>query len=153
MPGLTGLDVCKKVLSEKSATRFIVLTMHKEKSFFNDAMSIGVMGYLLKDNAITELIQCVEKVLEGHKFISPGIEKLLVLKDKISEVPELDKLTATEKVVLKLIGESKTSAEIASLLFISPNTVDNHRSNIVKKLGIEGKNSLLKFAMQNKAHL
>jgi two-component system, NarL family, response regulator DegU len=153
MPGLTGLDVCKKVLSEKSETKFILLTMHREKDFFNDAMNIGVMGYVLKDNAITELITCVKSVLKGKKFVSPGIEKLLVQKDKDTSAPELDKLTATEKVILKLIAESKTSPEIAQLLFVSPNTVDNHRSNIVKKLGLEGKNSLLKFAMQHKNQL
>lgn len=150
MPGLTGLEVCKKVLSEKSDTRFVVLTMHKDKDFFNDAMNAGVMGYLLKDNAITELIQCVRTVLQGEHFVSPGIEKLLVLKDGTQHVPGIDKLTPTEKVVLKLVAENKTSAGIAQLLFISANTVDNHRANIVKKLGIEGKNSLLKFALQHK---
>jgi two-component system response regulator DegU len=153
MPGLTGLDVCNKVLKEKSETKFIVLTMHRDKSFYNDAMSIGVLGYLLKDNAITELMHCVEKVLKGEKYISPGIEKLLELKEKSNEFPKLDNLTATEKVILKLIAESKTSPEIAKLLFVSPNTIDNHRSNIVKKLGLEGKNSLLKFAISFKSFL
>ena len=153
MPGLTGLDVCNKVLNEKSATKFIVLTMHRDKSFFNEAMKVGVSGYLLKDNAITELIDCVEKVLVGEKYISPGIEALLHLKENSPEIPELGKLTATEKVILKLIAESKTSPEIAKLLFVSPNTIDNHRSNIVKKLGLEGKNSLLKFAIHSKSFL
>jgi two-component system response regulator DegU len=153
MPGLSGLDVCNKVLKEKSDTKFILLTMHREKAFFNNAMNIGVMGYLLKDNAITELILCVEKVLKGEKFISPGIERLLVAKDKINEIPELQLLTATEKIILKLIAESKTTPEIAGLLFVSPNTIDNHRSNIVKKLGLEGKNSLLKFAIHSKNSL
>jgi DNA-binding NarL/FixJ family response regulator len=134
MPGLSGLDVCKKVLGEKSETRFIVLTMHRDKDFFNDAMQIGVMGYVLKDNAITDLIHCVQSVLNGQRFVSPGIEKQLRGKEKNETVPELEKLTSTEKVILKLIAESKTSAEIAQLLFVSPNTVDNHRSNIVKNL-------------------
>ncbi|MCW3102995.1 MAG: DNA-binding response regulator [Bacteroidetes bacterium] len=153
MPGLSGLDVCNKVLKEKSDTKFILLTMHREKDFFNSAMEMGVMGYLLKDNAITELIVCVEKVLKGERFISAGIEKLLTAQNKINDIPELKILTATEKVILKLIAESKTTAEIAGLLFVSPNTVDNHRSNIVKKLGLEGKNSLLKFAIHSKGSL
>ncbi|MEO5644402.1 MAG: response regulator transcription factor [Bacteroidia bacterium] len=149
MPGLTGLDICRKVMSEKSETKFIVLTMHRDKNFFNDAMSIGVMGYLLKDHAISDLIQCVKTVLKGDRFVSPGIENLLSFTEQ-KDLPELALLTATEKVILKLIAETKTSAEIAQLLFVSPNTVDNHRSNIVKKLGLEGKNSLLKFAIQHK---
>jgi DNA-binding NarL/FixJ family response regulator len=149
MPGLSGLDICRKVMSEKSETKFIVLTMHRDKNFFRDAMSIGVMGYLLKDHAISELIKCVEKVLKGERCVSPGIENLLELTEQ-NTIPELVSLTATEKIILKLIAETKTSAEIAQLLFVSPNTVDNHRSNIVKKLGIEGKNSLLKFAIRHK---
>jgi DNA-binding NarL/FixJ family response regulator len=149
MPGLTGLDICRKVMSEKSETKFIVLTMHRDKNFFNDAMNIGVMGYLLKDHAISELIKCVEQVLKGEKFVSPGIKNLLGA-SKENDLPELALLTATEKVILKLIAETKTSAEIAQLLFVSPNTVDNHRSNMVKKLGLEGKNSILKFAIQHK---
>jgi len=153
MPGLSGLDVCNKVLKEKSDTKFILLTMHREKDFFNNAMEIGVMGYLLKDNAITELMVCIEKVLKGEKFVSPGIENLLVTQNKVSEMPGLKMLTATEKIILKLISESKTSPEIAALLFVSPNTIDNHRSNIVKKLRLEGKNSLLKFAIQSKNSL
>ncbi|MCW3070742.1 MAG: DNA-binding response regulator [Bacteroidetes bacterium] len=153
MPGLSGLDVCSKVLKEKSDTKFILLTMHREKDFFNNAMDMGVLGYLLKDNAITELIVCVEKVLKGEKFVSPGIEMLLTAQDRVNEIPELKMLTATEKIILKLIAESKTTAEIAGLLFVSPNTIDNHRSNIVKKIGLEGKNSLLKFAIRSKDSL
>ena len=151
MPGLTGIDVCRKVLSEKTDTRFILLTMHKDLDFFNDAMNVGVHGYVLKDNAITELLQCVQQVLKGEKFISAGIEKMLVKKDKVQLPAETASLTSTELVILKLIAESKTSPEIAQLLFIAPKTVENHRSNITKKLGLDGKNNaLLKFAMEYK---
>ncbi|MDF2437790.1 MAG: DNA-binding response regulator [Bacteroidota bacterium] len=150
MPGLSGLDVCNKVLSEKSETKFIVLTMHRDKNFFNDAMKIGVLGYILKDNAITDMLLCVESVLKGNKYVTPEIEEFLTLTEKENDFPQLEKLTATEKIILKLIAESKTSPEIAALLFVSPNTIDNHRSNIVKKLGLEGKNSLLKFAITSK---
>lgn len=149
MPGLSGLDVCRKVMSEKSDTKFIVLTMHRDKNFFNDAMNIGVQGYLLKDHAISDLLTCVQSVLNGKRFVSPDLENFLVLSDQ-KDFAELSLLTPTEKVILKLVAESKTSAEIAQLLFVSPNTVDNHRGNMVKKLKLEGKNSLLKFAIQYK---
>jgi DNA-binding NarL/FixJ family response regulator len=153
MPGLSGLDVCTKVISEKSETKFIVLTMHRDKTFFNEAMKVGVLGYILKDNAITDLLHCVETVVKGNKFVTPGLQDLLRLGENETDFPQLEKLTATETIILKLIAESKTSAEIASLLFVSPNTIDNHRSNIVKKLGLEGKNSLLKFAIASKGLL
>ena len=154
MPLLSGLDICQKFQHEKNSTRFIILTMHKEKHFFEKAMEVGVMGYLLKDNAVEELITCIETVVRGQQYVSAQIERYLVEskeKANFGEVTELLKqLSPTEKVLLKLIAEEKTSPEIANLLFISSNTVENHRYNINKKLGLEGKNSLLKFAMKYK---
>lgn len=151
MPILSGLDVAKKVMAEKGQTRIILLTMHKTKSFFMDAMNSGVHGYLLKDNAIEELLQCIEAVLVDKPFVSPQFAGYLA-EQKEYDSEELKMvntlLTPTEKVVLKLISEGRTSAEIAGLLFVSPNTIDNHRYNITKKLKLEGKNSLLKFSMR-----
>ncbi len=153
MPHLTGIDVCKKVLSEKSDTLFILLTMHKEKDFFTDALNIGVMGYVLKDNAITELIECIKHVINGKRYTSPGIEKILIDNNKRSPVPpEILLLTPTERVVLKLLVD-KNTPEIASMLFISVHTVENHRANAIKKLGLEGKNALLKYVIAHKVFL
>jgi len=151
MPILSGLDVCKKILSEKHQTRFIVLTMHKEKHYFKTAMEAGVYGYLLKDNAVQDLIQCIRTVCAGQKYTSPAIEHFLVEHHQNTDVLHaLSLCTPTEKIIIKLISEGKSSADIAALLFISINTVDNHRGNITRKLQLEGKNSLLKFAMQHK---
>ena len=155
MPLLAGLDVCRKVLAEKSSTRFIILTMHKDKHFFEDAMNVGVMGYLLKDNAVGELVNCINQVSGGRQYVSAKIGDYLIERQSKEQLPAeikglLASLTPTEKVILKLIAQSKTSQYIADSIFISPNTVDNHRSNIARKLKLEGKNSLLKFAIQNK---
>ncbi len=155
MPQLTGLDVCRKVLGEKHFTRFIILTMHKESHFFREAMDAGVLGYLLKDNAIDELVTCIKEVSGGRTCVSRQIENYLTEHQAREQLPaEITKLyaglTATEKVILKLVSQSKTSQEIAESIFISPNTVDNHRANIARKLQLEGKNSLLKFALQYK---
>jgi two-component system, NarL family, response regulator DegU len=154
MPVLNGLDVCKKVLSEKNFTQFIILTMHKEKHYFTQAMESGVMGYLLKDNAHSDLENCIATVLQNKKYVSPLIKDYLIAFTNNEENSEivmmLSQLTATEKVIIKLISNGNTSAEIGALLFISTNTVENHRSNISKKLNLEGKNSLMKFAIQYK---
>jgi two-component system, NarL family, response regulator DegU len=155
MPTLTGLDVCKKVLSEKNNTKFIILTMHKEKHYFRQAMECGVMGYLLKDYAQTDLVDCINSVMENKKYVSPKIQDYLIEYDSAGEQSEesiaINKLlTPTEKVILKLIADGNTSQQIGKLLFISPFTVDNHRSNISKKLNLEGKNSLMKFVLQHK---
>lgn len=157
MPILSGLDVCQKVLKEKHQTEFIILTMHKEKTYYLEAVKAGVKGYLLKDNASDDLIKCIEAVAKGNQYL---VQQLRHFQD-VSDVNEKDEhleiairlLTATEKIILKLIGEGKTSVEISQMLFVSPNTVDNHRSNMSKKLNLEGKNSLLKFAMGLKPQL
>jgi two-component system, NarL family, response regulator DegU len=155
MPLLTGLEVSEKVLSEKNNTKFVLLTMHKEKHYFDKAMAIGISGYLLKDYAINDLVDCINTVKQDKKYVSSTIEKYLVE----HESKQFSKdwvmiealLTPTEKVVLKLIAEGKTSADIAALLFVSPNTVDNHRSNLSKKLKLDGeKNALMKYAMKIK---
>jgi len=158
MPLLSGLDVCRKVMNEKHHTKFILLTMHKEKHFFIDAMESGVDGYMLKDSASQELVKCVETVIAGKKYVSPNIEFFLTehLAQISSEALQLIKsvLTPTEKVILKLVANGKTSNEIAALLFVSPNTVENHRANINKKLKLDGgKNALLKFAFEHKSFL
>ena len=156
MPILNGLDVAKKVLAEKHQTEFIVLTMHKSKQFFIDAMQIGVKGYLLKDNAINDLVDCVKRVAAGNECVSEQL-KYLLTETSIHQSAEKEKvnrlLTPTEKMILKLIGEGKASAEIAVLLIVSPNTIENHRANMSKKLMLEGRNSLLKFAMNLKGEL
>jgi DNA-binding NarL/FixJ family response regulator len=146
MPGLTGLDVCRKAMSEKSGTKFIILTMHSDKSFFNDAMYLGVMGFLLKDQAASELVRCIDAVLKGERFVSPGIESRLLFSER-NAVPGLAQLTSTEKAILKLIAETKTAAEIAPLLFVSPDMINDHQSNMIKKLGIEKQNPLMEFAV------
>nr|HPI54704.1 response regulator transcription factor [Chitinophagaceae bacterium] len=79
MPLLTGLDVCQKVIHEKSNTRFIILTMHKEQSYFDAAMQAGVNGYLLKDSASVNLVECISAVHRQQTFVSPDIEQLLTL--------------------------------------------------------------------------
>lgn len=154
MPLLNGLDVCRKILSGKHQTRFIILTMHREKHYFKMAMEAGVQGYLLKDNAIEDLVECVKSICAGKMYTSPTIEHYLTehleQHENQSVIQAVKTLTPTEKVILKLIAEGKSSAEIAGLLFISANTVDNHRANMARKLQLEGKNSLLKFAMQYK---
>ncbi len=149
MPSLSGLDVCRKVLAEKHSTKFIILTSHKEKKYYDDAMACGVLGYLQKDKAIEELLACIAAVQQGQVYTSKNILKTLTESNQKNSVL-IEKLTATEKLILKFITQGKTSAQIAAEIFISIKTVDNHRSNIAKKLNLEGKNSLVKFALENR---
>jgi DNA-binding NarL/FixJ family response regulator len=158
MPNLDGLQVCKKLIETGSATRLIILTMHKEEALYNEAMNIGVSGYVLKDNAVSNIIACIKSVAGNQLYISPDIHQFLLKRtQRLSKLTHIEKqlaeLTASEKRILKLIAENKSSKEIAELLFVSYKTVENHRSNICRKLALEGNNALLKFVIEHKSIL
>lgn len=155
MPGMNGFDVAQKAKSEHLAVDIIILTMYDEEELFNKAMDLGVKGYLLKECAVKDILDCIISVSEGKHYISPVISDYLVNRSSILNVnanqrSAIEKLTLTERQILQQIAENKTSKEIADKFFISIRTVDNHRMNICNKLSIHGSNALLKFALENK---
>lgn len=152
MPIINGIDLCFKIKKEMSKMKVIIITMHKEKHYYQQALKAQADGYLLKDNAIEDLITCFKAVQNGKEYISPNLESLLFDKGvKTHADDRILLLTPTEKVILKLISDGKKSSEIAALLFSSPHTIENHRSNIIKKLNLDGeKNTLLKYAISIK---
>ncbi len=155
MPGMSGLEVAKKCVEQGVTTNFIVLTMYKEEQFFNKAMDIGIKGYLLKENTFEDLMDCLKAVSKGRAYVSPLLTKHMANRKRKVDLlrentPSLRDLTPTERKVLTLIGEYKTSKEIADKLFISDKTVNNHRANICAKFELKGKNKLLHFAIEYK---
>ncbi len=156
MPKKTGLDVLRELKDSK--TKIIFLTMYAEEDIFDEAMDLGIKGYVLKDSAVNDIIECILSVNEDNYYISPNVSNLLVnrrnkSKNLIKKNPELGNLTKTERNILKFISENKTSKEIAEVLFLSHRTVENHRTNISNKLNLKGSHSLLKFAIENKSYL
>src|SRR6185369_10435986 len=136
----------------------VILTLYKEERVFNEAIDAGVLGYVLKENAANDLLNCVHAVAGGEPFISPSLSSLLLgrktrTRQLLEEKPELEKLTPAERRILKLIAEDLTSKEIGQRLEISSHTVENHRANICEKLCLRGSHSLLKFAFANKDRL
>ncbi len=158
MPGANGLDLAGLLQDRVPPVNIIVLTMHKEEGVFNKAMDLGVRGYVLKESAVQDIISSIRAVTDGQYYISPVISQYL-LKRKVKtnslfrDHPELDSLSPTERQILKLISENKSSKDIAGRLYISLRTVENHRMNICNKLGNHGANALLKFAIENKSSL
>jgi two-component system nitrate/nitrite response regulator NarL len=151
MPGLDGLDVAKKVQENKLRTKIILLTMHKEMTIFKKANEYGIYGYILKEHAQTELEKCLVEVGKGNKYVSEFLEDDLISSTK-SESSDLAKLTVSERKIIELVAQQKTSKQIAEALFLSEKTVEGHRSKIIEKLGLpKEKNSLLKYAMQQKS--
>ena len=158
MPHMKGFDVAREIRHQRLDTGIVFLTMYDDERMFNEALNAGALGYLLKDSAISDIAESVRAVASGQHFISPAISRFLVNRSSRSAAlsekrPSLKDLTPTEQRVLKLIGEHKTSKEIAAQLFISHRTVENHRTHICQKLGIHGSNALIKFALEHKFDL
>lgn len=150
MPGLDGIDVAKKVQEARLRTKVILLTMHNETTLYNKAKEYGVYGYILKEYALSELKKCLEEVQKGHHYISASLNKDLVPGSGKGD-DEMAKLTFSERKIVELISQQKTTRQIAELLFLSEKTIEGHRSNIIEKLGLpKEKNTLLKWAMRNR---
>jgi len=151
MPVMSGLDAARKIKEEGLNTKVVILTIHKDKEYFDEALELDIKAYVLKESIANDLIDCIKQVAAGEYYISSVISGYLVEKNKNNySKTDLDKLTSTEIQILKLISQNKTSAQIAEELFRSVRTIENHRNNICSKLGLKGPHALLLFALENK---
>src|SRR5882724_2349733 len=158
MPVKDGFEVAQAVREEKLSTKVIFLTGHKSEALFNKAFDSGVRGYVLKDSAIAEILDSIKTVNIGQCYISPQLSTFLLNRRKkadalLEEKPTLESITPTERQVLKMVAQEKTSRQIADELCISVRTVEHHRANICLKLGLRGSNALIKFAIGNRSEL
>ena len=158
MPRLSGFEMARMLQKMKPPTKVVFLTIYKEEDMFNAAMDLGVRAYVLKENAVDDILQALEKVARDESFVSQSMSEIGKRRSGrvqalLLSKPQIEDLTSAERRILKLIAEDRTSKEIADLLQISVKTVDNHRLNICHKLGLYGSHSLLKFAFDHKSHL
>ncbi len=158
MPMMSGFDLARAIFDQGIEIEIIFLTMHKAEDMFAAAMDIGVKGYVLKDSAVTDIIGSIRAVASHQPYISPQLSSFLLNRsarrvELHREQPGLHRLTPTERRVLCLLAEYKTSKQIADELFIHPRTVDNHRANICQKLGLRGSHALMKFATEHKSEI
>jgi len=147
MPRFNGLQAAGSIKKSYPKVKILILTMIKSRESIQRALQIGVNGYLLKENAFSDLIAAIRTIQKGKTYLSP------LITDQIAQVM-VDKgnlkspLTKREVEVLELLSEGKSSQEIAKLLFISIYTVNCHRSNIKKKLNLRKTADLVKYAIQ-----
>jgi DNA-binding NarL/FixJ family response regulator len=158
MPGMSGIDVIRQARKEDIPSDFVILTMYDDEEYFEEALDVGVKGYLLKENALMELENCLKSVFAGKFYICPTLSGFLVknnqkAKTLLAKTPGLAELTKTERKILTLLSENKTSKEIAEKLFVSVRTIQNHRNNICQKLNLRGPHSLLEFAIRHRSEL
>ena len=135
-----------------------MLFRSKEEELINRALDFGVNGFVLKENAVEDILDAIVTAAAGEHYLSPSVSGYLVRRRNRAETlaahkPGLDDLTKAECRILKLISGNKTSREIAAELFISVRTVEAHRANICAKLDLHGSHRLLQFALENRSSL
>jgi len=158
MPVRNGFEVVSALRQKKVQTQVIFLTMHRNEDFFQRALDLDVRGYVLKDSAVIDVVSAIKAVSRGEYYTSPALTSYLIRKRSGGSSAAsseqglgLHSLSPTERRVLELIAEYKTSRDIAEELNTSPRTVETHRTNICQKLGLHGRHALMKFALENKS--
>lgn len=147
MPRLNGIEAAGKIKKRYPKVKILILTMIKSRESIHRALQIGVNGYLLKENAFSDLILAIRSIQKGKTYLSPLITDQIV--QVVADGVNVDRpLTKREIEVLQLLSEGKSSQEIAKLLFISIHTVNCHRSNIRRKLTLRKTADLVKYAIQ-----
>ncbi len=157
MPELNGLEAAVRIKKDYPEVEVIILSMHIDEEYVVHALNAGASGYLLKDSAPNELRLALDTVIKGNIYISPAIPREMIddyqrrLKTA-SSAEELfisrEKLSSRQKEVLQLIAEGNSTREIAEKLFVSVKTIETHRSQIMKKLGINDVPGLVKYAIR-----
>ncbi|MGE0129654.1 MAG: response regulator [Blastocatellales bacterium] len=156
MPEMDGFSVARQARQQKLPVEIIFLSIHREEEFFNRALELDAKGYVTKDSAVTDIVSAIHAVADGQHYVSPALASILVAQRRQTTAPRregLASLSPTERQVLKLIAEYKTSKEIAETLGVSPLTVKTHRQNISLKLDVHGNHGLMKYALEHQAEL
>jgi len=157
MPIKSGFDVAREIAKSKTRVQIIFLTMHDEQEMFKHALELNVSGYIMKDCAAEDIIDCIRAVHNDDFYFSPSLSKNFIAnhKERFNFIVKggIEKLTPTEKTILRLIAAGLTSSEIAYQLFVSRKTIENHRANICAKLDLHGVNALMKYAIQNQSKI
>jgi two-component system response regulator NreC len=155
LPELNGIEALRQITRRTEGVRVLVLSMHGDGVYVQQALRAGARGYVLKDSAGFELVQAVRALREGGSFFSPPVSRVMLsgyLGDA-EAAPGDDlfaRLTAREREVLQLIAEGKTNKEIAHVLAISTNTTETHRKHIMEKLELHNTAELVRFSLREK---
>ena len=152
MPEMGGIEATIAIKEVVPETKILVLSVHEEDHYLSEILKAGASGYFIKGGSSSELISALHSVQEGHVFLYPTMTKKLVgdyliqLNKGVNE-RNYNNLTPREKEILKLIAEGYSNQEIASDLFLSPATIQTHRSNIMSKLQVHSRSELTKYAI------
>ncbi len=153
MPRLGGLEATRQIKEQNPQVKVLILTMHETDQYLSQMLQSGASGYVVKTAAFSELVSAVRAVYQGDVYLYPAIARMLVddylLKVKAGKEGSHDSLTSREKEILRLVAEGTKNKEIAGLLGISLRTVQAHRTNLMRKLGVHDRTELVKYAVRN----
>jgi two-component system response regulator NreC len=148
MPILNGVDAARELSRSFPKTKSILLTQHDEDQYISEALEAGVMGYVLKSQAASDLVQAIGQVSRGQFYLSPGVSSAVAQAFRSKSEKPRDPLTSRERQVLQLIAEGKSTKDVASLLGISVKTAESHRTRLMQKLDIHETASLVRYAVR-----
>ncbi|MBD3380565.1 MAG: response regulator [candidate division Zixibacteria bacterium] len=153
MPILNGLETVRQLTAHHPDVRSLMLSMYISEEYVKQALIAGVHGYILKESAFEELVWALQAVVKGEHFLSPAVCSIVIgeyLKQYTGKERKkaLDNLTAREREVIQLVAEGKTTKDISKILYISPKTVEAHRSNISNKLNLKSVEEIRDYAVR-----
>jgi DNA-binding NarL/FixJ family response regulator len=148
MPLLNGIDAARELQKSSLKIKTILLTRHEEESFIAAALAAGVKGYVLKSQVASDLVLAIQRVYRGGTYLSPGISQAVVEAYLSKGTQPTDVLTPRERQVLQLIGEGKSTKQIAGVLGIGAKTAETHRSRLMQKLDIHEIASLVRYGVR-----
>jgi DNA-binding NarL/FixJ family response regulator len=147
LPGKSGIEICQTIKLISPSTIIIAFSNHAERSIILKMIQNGASGYILKNAGAQEMLTCIEEVLSGQISFSAEVKKIMA-RPSPEDVKEMPSISKREKQILQMIGEGKTSVEIAAELFLSPLTVETHRRNLMQKFDVKNAATLMKMAIQ-----
>lgn len=153
MPGKNGIQMIRELRDALPSTSFIIISMHSEADYIVEAFRAGATGYMIKESAASNLIQGLDTVAKGELFLDSALSlevifKLMQSKTDVGTTQRdpYSSLTSREQEVMRMLAEGMTTKDVARKLFISPKTVENHRTNLMKKLGLQSTVELIRYA-------
>jgi DNA-binding NarL/FixJ family response regulator len=150
MPKLTGLQATREIKRQAPEVAVLILSMHDDERYLFEALKAGASGYVLKTQADADLVAAIRAVQRGEPFLTPAAQQALI-KDVLERGPETggeEGLTPREEEIVKLVAEAHTTRQIAEILHLSEKTVENHRGNAMRKLGMRDRVELVRYAIR-----
>src|SRR5699024_612372 len=153
MPGKSGIEAAKEIRSINPDAKILILSMHIDQAKLKELLNVGIDGYLVKDIEKDELLRSIRAVVKGQRVFSKAISDMMtrsfLSREESGQPSPGKKLTKREKEIITLIAKGLTSNEIADKLYISPRTVDTHRSNLMEKLELKNIAELVRYAIKH----